>query len=182
MFAAPVFAALDKKTRRRAERVVRRAERRNLAVAVIVDAEMQPDLRHPLGMAHGAGPGADHFRGRTPAALNNLQRVDQFVFPIFAPARLAPGERGQRGDDGPHMVFLHKRIAIGRFDAPDAEHDRALDAEIPFDAGKQRRKFLGLLLAGDDAPVGDPAVEILPELLVEFGLIADRLKPGGVRP
>ena len=30
-------------------------------------------------------------------------------------------------------------------DAPDAEHDRALDAEILFDAVKQRRVFLRLL-------------------------------------
>ncbi len=45
---------------------------------------------------------------------------------------------------------------------------------------KKRRELLRLLLAGDDAPVGDATVEILPELFVEFGLIADRLKPGGV--
>ena len=56
----------------------------------------------------------------------------------------------------------------------------ALDAEIFFDAGKQRRVLLGFLPAGDDAPVGDAAVEVLPELFVEFGLVADRLKPGHV--
>src|SRR4029077_6997385 len=56
----------------------------------------------------------------------------------------------------------------------------ALDAEVLFDAGEQRRILLRLLLAGNDAPVGHAPIEILPDLLVEFGLIADRLKAGGV--
>ncbi len=44
----------------------------------------------------------------------------------------------------------------------------------------RRRVFFRLLPAGDDAPVGDAAVEILPELFVEFGLVADGLEPGHV--
>ena len=55
------------------------------------------------------------------------------------------------------MMLLHDRIAEGQLDAPDAEHDRALDAEVLFDAGEQRRILLRLLLAGDDAPVGPRA-------------------------
>ena len=65
-------------------------------------------------------------------------------------------------------------------DAPDAEHDRGRNAVILLDAREQRRIFLGDLAAGDDAPVGDAAIEILPELLAEFGLVADFLEPGHV--
>src|SRR5262249_27962475 len=68
----------------------------------------------------------------------------------------------------------------GRFDAPQPEHHRALDAVVLLDAGKQRRVFLRLLLAGDDAPIGNAAIEILPEFLVEFGLRAVERKDRGV--
>ena len=71
VLAAPVFPALDEIAGGRSERVVRRAERRNLAVAIVVDTDMQPDLRHPLGVAHGAGPGADHLLWRAPTALHD---------------------------------------------------------------------------------------------------------------
>ncbi len=54
------------------------------------------------------------------------------------------------------------------------------NAEIAFDAGKQGCVFFRLLPAGDDAPVGDAAVEVLPELLVKFGLVAAFLKHGHV--
>ena len=182
MLAAPVFAALDEVARRRAERVVRRPERRDLAVAVIVDAGMEPDFGHPLSVAHGARPRADHFCRRTPALLNDGQRVDQLGFPVFAPPRLGPCQRRQRGNDRPHVVLLHQRIAEGRLDAPDAEHDRGLDAIVALDARKQRRVLFCLRPAGDDAPIGNAAIEILPELLVELGLIAERFKPGRVGP
>src|SRR5215472_2467639 len=49
MLAASIAAALDEIAGRGRKRVVRRAVGRNLAVAVIVDAEMEPDFRHPLG-------------------------------------------------------------------------------------------------------------------------------------
>ena len=180
MLAAPIVAALDEKARGRCQRVVRRTVGRDFAVAVIVDAHIQPDFRHPLGVAHGAGPGADHFLRRAPAALNDDQSVDQLPLPIGAPARFAPGQRRQRRNDRPHMVFRHHRIAECRLDPPDAEHDGGLDAEIPLDARQQRRVLRRFLLAGGNFPVGGDAVEILPELQAEFGLIADRLKPGRV--
>ena len=40
--------------------------------------------------------------------------------------------------------------------------------------------FLRLLLPGLDAPVGDAAIEVLPELLVEFRLVAQLLVDAGV--
>jgi hypothetical protein len=79
------------------------------------------------------------------------------------------------------VVLLHERVAVRRLDAPDAEHDRALDTEVLLDAAEERLVFLCLFLAGDDAPVRDPTIEVLPELLVELGLIVDRLEAGFVR-
>src|SRR5712691_12242860 len=181
MLAGAVLAALDEILRGAGERVVGLAERRHAAVAVIVEPDVEPDFRHPLGVAHGAGPGAAHFLGRAPAAIDDDEGVEQLLLPIGAAARLAPGERGERRDDRAHVVLLDVRVAEGRFDAPQPEHHRAFDPVVLLDAGEQRRVFLRLLLAGDDAPVGDAAVEILPELLVEFGLRAVELKYRRVR-
>src|ERR1041385_9321337 len=78
------------------------------------------------------------------------------------------------------MVLLHDRIAECRFDAPEPENDGAFDAEILLDAREERRVSLGALLTGLDAPVGDAAVDVLPELLIEFWLIADFAEHGCV--
>ena len=176
MLAAAILAAVHQVTRGRGERIVRAAERADLAVAVVVHAHVEPDFRHPLRVAHGARPGAAHLLGRAPTALDDDECVEQFLLPIGATARLAPRERRERGDDRAHVVLLHVRIAEGRFDAPEPEHDPAVDPVVLLDAGKERRVFLRLLLAGRDAPVGDAAIEILPELFVEFGLEAIELK------
>src|SRR5262249_32695400 len=99
-------------------------------------------------MAHGARPGAALLLGRAPAALDDDERVEQFLLPISATARLSPRERRERGDDWAHVVFLHVRIAEGRFDAPESEHDPAVDPVVLLDAGQERGVFLRLLLAG----------------------------------
>src|SRR5262249_11969856 len=127
MFAAVIVTAVDQIFRGRAERIVRLAERRDLAVAVIVDTDIQPDFRHPLRMSHRAGPGADHFLRRAPAAIDDPERVDQLAFPIGLAARLVPGERGERRKYRAHVVLLHGRIAIGRLHAPKREQRAALD-------------------------------------------------------
>jgi hypothetical protein len=72
------------------------------------------------------------------------------------------------------MVFLNHRVAECRLDAPDAKHERWLDAEIPLNVRKQRRVFFRFGFPGRNSPVGDGAVEILPKLLVELRLVADR--------
>src|SRR5436309_16136244 len=56
-----------------------------------------------------------------------------------------------------------------------------MEAIVRFDEGKERREFIRHRLAGRDEPVGDAAIEILPELLVEFGLRAVELKYRGIR-
>ena len=70
------------------------------------------------------------------------------------------------------MVPLHLRVAIGGFDAPQRQQCAALDAEIMFDPRKQRLVLSQRFLAGDDAPVRYPSVDVLPDLLVEFRLVA----------
>ena len=54
--AAAVFAAIDEVLRAAPERVVRLVEGIDLAIAVIVDTDVEPHLGHPLGMSHGACP------------------------------------------------------------------------------------------------------------------------------
>ena len=163
-----------------ASAVVGLAERRDAAVVVVIDAHVQPDLRHPLGVTHGAGPRADHLGGLRPAALDDDQRVEQFGFPIGAPARLAPGQRRQRRDHRPHVFRIDDHVAERRLHAPQAEQDVAVDAVIVFDAREQAGIFLGALLAGDDAPVRAAAVDVLPDLLGEFRLRAILLVDAGV--
>jgi hypothetical protein len=75
LLAPPVLAALDEIARRGCERIVRRAERRDLAVMVVVDAEMQPHLGHPLGVAHRTGPRANHFLRGAPTTLDDRRAL-----------------------------------------------------------------------------------------------------------
>ena len=171
MFAAVIFAAIDQIARAGAERVVGLSERRHPAVLVVVHADIEPDFRHPLGMAHRAGPGAAHFLRRAPAAIDDLQRVDQLGFPIGAAARLVPGQRRERGKYRPHVVLLHQRIAIGGLDAPQRQQRAALDAKILLDPREQRLVLPQRFLAGGDAPVRGAAIDVLPDLLVEFRLL-----------
>src|SRR5207248_7336907 len=95
VLAAPVFAAVDQITRATPECVVRLAEWIDLAVAVVVEADIEPDFRHPLRVAHGARPRADHLLRIAPAFVHDAQRVDQLRLPVRATAGLAPGERSE---------------------------------------------------------------------------------------
>ncbi len=113
VLAAVPLAAIDQIFRRRSQRVVGAAERRDLAIAVVVEADIEPDFGHPLRVAHRAGPGAVHFLRGAPATLHDLHRVDQLGLPIGLAPRLVPGERRQRGKHRRHVVLLHQRIAIG---------------------------------------------------------------------
>src|SRR5882724_5862243 len=164
MFAAPILAAIDQIARAAPKRIVWPAEWIDLAVAVIVEADIEPDFRHPLRVPHRAGPRADHLLGCAPALVDDAQRVDQLGFPIGAPARLAPGERRERRDHRAHMILLHERVTECGLDAPKSEDHAALDTEILFDARQQRPVFLQPVLPSLDAPVRNAAVDVLPEL------------------
>ena len=180
MLATVIFPAIDQITRGGTERIVRLAEWRHPAVAIVIDADIEPDLGHPLGVSHRAGPRSPHLLRRAPAAIDDAQRIDQLRLPIGAAAGFVPGERGQRRKYRPHMVLLDQGIAEGGFDAPQRQQRAALDAEFLFDPCKQRFVFLQRLLAGDDAPVRDAAIDVLPDLFVEFRLVPHLLEHGHV--
>src|SRR5262249_61942101 len=111
VLARAILAALDEILRRAGEPVVGLAEGRHPSVAVVVEPDIKPHLRHPLGMAHGACPGAAHLLGRASAALDGDECVEQLLLPIGAAARLSPRERRERGENRTHVVLLHVRIA-----------------------------------------------------------------------
>src|SRR5688500_19238325 len=52
------------------------------------------------------------------------------------------------------------------------KQDVAVDTVIALDAAEQRRVLARRLFAGDHAPVGHSAVQILPSLFAEFWVIA----------
>src|SRR5260370_38894346 len=106
MFATVIFAAIDQKARAGTERIVGLAERRYPAIPVVIHPDIKPDFRHPLGMSHRAGPRSPHLLRRAPAAIDDLQRIDQFGFPIGAAARLVPRECRERRKYRPQMVLL----------------------------------------------------------------------------
>jgi hypothetical protein len=124
-------------------------------------------------MAHGPGPGADHHLGIAPAALDDDEGVEQLGFPIGASARFAPSECRQRRDHRPHVFWVVDHLAEARLHAPQRQHDVAVDAVIVFNAGQQRGMLLRPRLAGDDPPVRNAAVEVLPQLFVELRLGSD---------
>ena len=95
-----------------------------LAVAGEVDGVVHEVLRHELGLAHGAGPGADELVARDALVLQDFQRDQQFVAEVVV-AVLGVGERRQRADRVPFV--LHR--AVGRFHSPDRQDDPALDLE-----------------------------------------------------
>src|SRR5262249_39532336 len=146
MFAAVILAAIDQIFRSRAERVIRLAKWRDLAVAVIVDADIEPNLRHPLRVTHGASPGAAPLLRRAPAALDNAHRIDQLAFPIGLAPWLVPGQCGKRRKYRAHVILLHQRIAVRGFDTPKGEQRAAFDAEIALDTIEQRGVVLQRLL------------------------------------
>ena len=131
---------------------------------------MQPDLRHPLGVAHRARPGADHVGWLRPAAIDDRERVEQFGFPIAPPARLAPGERGQSRDDRPHVFRIGHHVAERRLHPPQTEDNVAVDAVVLLNPRKQTCVFLCALFPVIDPPVGAASVDVLPHQFGEFGL------------
>src|SRR6185369_5931115 len=82
MLTSVIFAAIDQIARGGTQCIVRFPERRHPAVMIVVDPNVEPYFRHPLGMSHGAGPGSPHFLRRAPAAVDDAERIDQLGLPI----------------------------------------------------------------------------------------------------
>jgi len=89
----------------------------------------------------------------------------QFGFPIARRRGSFQASAASDGNTGPHMILLHQGIAERGFDAPQRQQCAAFDAEILFDPREQRFVLLQRFLAGDDAPVRDAAIDVLPDLL-----------------
>ena len=78
------------------------------------------------------------------------------------------------------MLRVDNNVAIGRLHAPKAQHDGAADAIVVLDALQKSGIFARTFLPGDDPPVRDAPVEILPHLFLEFGLLAVEFVDGEV--
>src|SRR3954453_2000261 len=181
MLATVIFAPVEQIPRGGAQRVVGLAERRHPAVTIVVNPDIEPDLRHPLRVSHRAGPGPAHLFRRAPAAIHYPKCVDQFGLPIGAPAWLVPRERRQRWKYRPHVVLLHERIAERGLYSPERQQRASLDAIILFDAREQRLVLPQRFLARNHTPVRYPAIDVLPDLFVELRLVTHLLEHGHVR-
>src|ERR1700730_1770662 len=106
MLAATISAALDEILRRAGNRVIGPAEGRDASVPIVIDAHVEPNLPHPLGVADGTRRGAAHLLRCAPATLYDHQRVEQLLFPVGFPPRLPPCQSGERRNDGAHVIFL----------------------------------------------------------------------------
>jgi hypothetical protein len=90
-------------------------------------------------MPHSPRPGACQAADGDIAALDNLQRGDQLLPPELRPARVAPGERGERADDALDDPGIGEDFAIGGFHPPDRHKDVAVHPVTRLDAVEQRR-------------------------------------------
>src|SRR5262249_28683017 len=105
-FAAAILAALKNIAGSAGKCIVGGSEGRDSPVPIEVDAHVEPYLRHPLGVPHGAGPGTDHFAWNRPATLDDQERVEELLLPIGAPARFPPSQGRQRRQYRPHVLWI----------------------------------------------------------------------------
>ena len=121
--------------------------------------------RHELGLAHGAGPGAEH-PGRTDMVpLDHLQRGDQL--PLEVAGALAVKRQGRKRPDDGILPRVAAEIALH---APGCEDDRPRHTIERLDGVERRGPLPGKLAAAPDAPARDRAVEIGRDRLRELGL------------
>ena len=108
-----------------------------LAVAVIVDGEVEIVGRDELHLPDLAGPRAFHVAGREIAAVENFQRREELGAELVRPAAIV-GERRQRLQRA-EIAEIGAEI---RLQSPEADDDRAGHAELLLDA----RESVGVLL------------------------------------
>ena len=112
-----------------------------------------------------AGPAADHVFNALVAALDDLERVDEFGTEMLA-APAVIGEGGQRGQD----LELAEIGAVVAFQSPEGHQNRCRHAEALLDAREETGVLLDLLLAVGNAIAAEQAVGEFEE-----GLLEDRL-------
>ena len=157
---------LPQEVGRRGERVRNRGPDVAPAVAVAVDRVFEEARRHELGLAHRSGPGAKQFSAADVLLLQDLQRVEEFV-----PEEVAAVADEGEGRERAHHVDAARERAEVRLHAPDAEHDRPRHAVNPLDAVEGLRPLPRQFAPARQARRRDRAAEVLPDRLVELGLL-----------
>src|SRR5262249_22866501 len=107
----------------------------DVALAVIVEAhrELQIARRHELALAHGTRPGTQHVFRLDPTLIDDLDRVQQLLAEIGAPAPVI-GERGERRD----LREIATAFTVVALDAPERHDEARLHAKAPRDLLQQR--------------------------------------------
>ena len=118
-------------------------------------------------MAHRPGPAAGHVVDIDITLLDDLQRRDQLAFE----KRAAPPVKGQCRQRLDHMERAAFG-AIGAFQPPDGHHNRFVHAIGRLDLFQQRAVGRQRRLTVGDAFIRRGRVQIIPDRLGEFRLIA----------
>ncbi len=139
-----------------------------MAVAVEIDAVFDVGRRQKLRLADFAGEGADHVLQGKIAALDDLQRRQQFALEQFGAAAIMR-HGGERAD---HRHLADVALAVIGFQPPDRDDDLRRHAEPLLDPRQQRGVTLQHLPADVDAPGADAGGDILLEGLVEGAALA----------
>ena len=108
--------------------------------------------------------------------LQDLEGGDQLRAAELGAAAALVGERRQRTDGAFDDVGIVEDRAIGRLHSPDRYHDVTVDAVTGFDLAEEGGVLIEERLAGGDALLGNGAVKVEPDLLVELGLAARLLE------
>ena len=128
-----------------------------------------------LGVAHGPGPASGHRVGPDIAALHDGQRRQKLPLKE-GPAPGVIGQSGKRAD----QRIIPAIAAIGAFQAPDRHHHFLVHAIGRLDPIEQRQIVAQRGLAVFNPRVRDGAVQIVPDRLGEFALIAVFFHHGGI--
>ena len=180
-FAAVIL--LPRLTRKRALEPARHrpAERATSFHPNVIHPDIEPDSPGIPTRVPSRRPTIPASLRAAPAAIDDLQGVDQFGFPIGAAARFVPGERRQRRKYRPHMILLHQ----GSPNADLTPHSAAMcRARRRNPVRSARTCFVSssaLPCRRHDAPVRDAAIDVLPDLLVELRLLLHLLEHGHIR-
>ena len=139
-------------------------------VAVAVHRKAQIGRGHELGLAERAGPRPAQLLGRKVAALDDLQRRQQFAAEIIPPARRRAGQRRQRLRQAP----APRDLAEVAFNAPHGGDGETIDAIALLGGGERLR-----VAAHHGAALGHLLLvhqrgEIIPDRRAELGLELQR--------
>ena len=115
------------------------------------------------------------WAGLTSPSLDDLQRRDQLAAKIGRVLAVA-GERRERL----HQGTLADGFAEIGFDAPDGDHDMAIDAEARFDRIERRAPLRQHGSAVRDALIIDESGEIIPDRRLELGLLLLQVEHGPI--